>query len=83
MYKLLTYAYVSDERVIPLLVQQVLSFQGISFQPRSRNNNHFNIFLLIPYVKRSLCIKSKIFLKQKIETNKNILGVENQYALCK
>ena len=43
-----------NELDIPLLVPQVRSFQGIGFQPRSRINNHFDIFLCSSYVTRRL-----------------------------
>ena len=71
MYTLFTYAYVSDECVIPLLMPQVCILPGMGFQPISRINNQFKMFLRIPYVIRRLCTKSKCFSKKKINQQKS------------
>ena len=61
---------------IPLLVQQVRTSHGMGFQPRSRINNHFDIFLRASYRIRRLLSKSKSFFQlwQKTETNKKSPG---------
>ena len=50
MYALGPCNYDDKELEIPLLVPQVRSLQGVGFQPRSRINNQFNIFLCSSYV---------------------------------
>ena len=55
MYSLGPYVSDYDELDIPLLVPKVGIYLGMSFQPRSRINNHFDIFLYISYVMRRIC----------------------------
>ena len=55
MYALSPCDFDYDELVIPLLVPQVRSSQGMVFQPRSRINNHFDIFLRSSFGIRRLC----------------------------